>query len=424
MVTIGNSTLPGVQTTVESSRSVGVGLGSAGRAVIVGHGDYSAGTADSNTVYEVRTPTRARTFFGNDSPLTTAIIDALREGAFPVYGVAAHRDLVENETVTNQTGTLADAPLTDDASHTVFTVDGIEKTTIITFSDPAEVDVGDDEVYVNPVTGEYALDAAPATDGLAEYHALDYDGAIEAVEHSSESFDFVSILDENEDTIHAALDGVDRMVANYDFAIVLAGASPSIDDVYAYSNPFDSSRLQLVYPSRNADGESIIGTYAGLRASLGISSSPMRKRVAGQNDLMHSLSTDDMEALLAERVNPIADEASGSRVIDDVTTVSELNDNESEMAHGLSRLIVDFVTVVVQRNADNFIGELHTQAARNALQSSIKSELKDMMELSVIQAYTVSVEHEDAMTASVDVGVETTKPLRNIVATVSAGNVD
>ena len=424
MVTIGNTTLPGVETTVESSRSVSVGLGSAGRALFVGDGDVFGGSAESNRIYEVRTPTRARMYFGNESPLTIAVIDALREGAFPVYACATRKESIEAEDVTTETGTLAQAPLSENAADTVFTVDSSELTTIVVFGELNSDDVGAGEVHVNPVTGEYALDTAPATTGSADYYSLEYGEAFDVVVEDSAPYDFVAVLSEHEDTVVSAVDAVTEMQNNYRFGIVLAGVTPYLSDINAYSTSFDSSRLQLVYPSRNSRGDTIIGSYAGMRAAIGISVSPIRRRLASQNDLIVSLSTEEQEFLYSERVNPIADEAGGSRVIEDITTVSETNENESEMRQGISRLIVDAVTDIVQSNADNFIGELHTQAARNALQSSIKSELKDLMSLNVVIAYTVSVDKEDSMTASVDVGVETTKPLRNIVATVTAGDVN
>jgi len=150
----------------------------------------------------------------------------------------------------------------------------------------------------------------------------------------------------------------------------------------------------------------------------------MRKRLGSQRDLLTRLSVDDKQLILEERVNPISDESAGARIIDDVTTVTDANADESEMDQGIARIVVDYVTLVVERNADAFIGELHTQSARNTLQAIISSEMKDLLTQSAITGYNVSVQEMDAMTASVDVGVQTIKPLRNVMANVTAGRID
>ncbi len=427
MVTIGNTTLPGVQTTVESSRSVGVGLGSPGDVLLVGSADDEIGTAEPNEGYQIRTPSRARHYFGDNSPLTNAVIDALREGAFPVYAMAVETESVEDENVDSGIGSLDSVPVSEVASDTEFTVDGQELTTIITFGDPEDYTPGENEAYLNPVTGDYNIDYDTIDPASVDYVYHDYDTALDAVyeDEAGEEADFVGVLVENDDVVGSAVQTVELMAQDYNFAIAVAGASSrmSNEEIGEHENGYDTSRLQLVYPSRNNDGESIIGSYLGLRSSLGISASPMRRRIGSQNDLNHTLSPEQKTELLDERVIPIANERAGARVIEDVTTAKEDNADEHQMRQGIARLVIDYVTLVVQANSDAFIGELHTESARNALQNIIKSELKDLMSLNAITAYSVSVQEVDSMIASVDVGVETVAPLRNIVATVTAGEV-
>ena len=427
MVTIGNTTLPGVQTTVESSRSVGVGLGSPGDVLLVGSADDEIGTAEPNEGYQIRTPSRARHYFGDNSPLTNAVIDALREGAFPVYAMAVETESVEDENVDSGIGSLDSVPVSEVASDTEFTVDGQELTTIITFGDPEDYTPGENEAYLNPVTGDYNIDYDTIDPASVDYVYHDYDTALDAVyeDEAGEEADFVGVLVENDDVVGSAVQTVELMAQDYNFAIAVAGASSrmSNEEIGEHENGYDTSRLQLVYPSRNNDGESIIGSYLGLRSSLGISASPMRRRIGSQNDLNHTLSPEQKTELLDERVIPIANERAGARVIEDVTTAKEDNADEHQMRQGIARLVIDYVTLVVQANSDSFIGELHTESARNALQNIIKSELKDLMSLNAITAYSVSVQEVDSMIASVDVGVETVAPLRNIVATVTAGEV-
>lgn len=424
MVTIGNTRLPGVQLTVQSSRSVGVNVGSPGEAGLIGQADFTEGTAQPNEVHRITNAPTAATLFGNGSPLATNVTDALSEGAFPVYAVAPAEVEVEDD-VMGSTGELSSAPISENADDISFNVGGITLSTTVVLEAPEDLSPSENEVLVNAVDGTYHLDAGSNIEGTVNYVALDYESAIDAlVDEEGDILDFIGILSENADTSDYLHGVVKDMESKGDFAIAIAGASPYLDDVFSYENPFDSSRIQVQYPMRNGDGRSMIGSYIGLRAGLGMSASPMKKRLSGQETLYHSLSREEMEALSEQRVNPIKSERAGALVMDDMTTVSVENNEEFEMQQGIARLVTDYVAVITNENADVFIGELHTQSARNALRGNIKSELKDLLSLNAITGYTVEVEPISAMEARVNVGVETIKPLRNIRATVTAGQVE
>ncbi len=348
MVTIGNTILPGVQTTVESSRAVGVNVGSPGGAGLVGEGDLDDGVANPNEVKRITSASAAQNEFGRDSELANNISDALAEGAFPVYAVAS-----------------------------------------------------------------------------AGSSLVDYENAIDAlIAENAEDLDFIGVLSVDEDVVIYLHSKVKQMEGNGNFAVVLAGADVDEEDIAGYENPLDSSRAQLVYPSTTDDDDSLIGAYVGLRSRLGMNASPMRKRLTTKRNLSISLGQSDMELLASERVNPIKNERAGALIIDDMTTVDDNNVAESEFRQGISRIVTDYVTLLVNANSDAFIGELHTLSARNSLQEIIKSELKNLLDLNAVTGYTVNVEKINAMEARVDVGIETTKPLRNIRATVTAGQIN
>lgn len=427
MVSIGSTTLPGVQTDVESTSSTGINIGAAVQVGLIGQADLANGTANANQVYEVSTPVKARGLFGTGSMLAENVVDALTEGAYPVYAVAPEAVSVTGEDISglsSTSGTLANAPGSEDAADYSFSVDSASKDVEITFEDPSGLSPGTDEVLVNPVTGDFELDSAPSTSGSVEYTYFDYPSATTALySEKGAVVDIVGVLNENgsvvSDAHTTALDHEDR----YEFSVVVAGAAARISSTAGYSNPFDSSRVQLLYPSRNADDESIIGSYVGLRAALGINNSPMWKRLQSQTDLAATLSTVDQEDLISAKVVPVADELAGARIVEDLTCVADNNVDEDAMRQVLHRLIVDYVITTVNSVAERFIGELHTTPARNALATIIGTEMDNLLTLNAIEEYTVNVEKVDAMTASVDVGIDTIDPLRNIVATITAGEV-
>ena len=427
MVTIGSTTLPGVQTEIESASNSGVNLDASAQVGLIGQADLSSGTASPNTVYAVTTPVKARTWFGDGSMLAENCVDAITEGAYPVFAVAPERVQVTGEDLTglsSTSGILENAPGPEDSSAYSFTVDSTPKTAVITYEDPSTLSPGADEVYVNPVTGEFELDAAPSTSGNAEYHYFDYASAAEAMYDSrGDTLDLVGVLNENSNAVGAAHTEALAHANLYEFTTVIAGAAVRIGDTATFSNSYDSSRIQLLYPSRNADNESIIGAYLGLRASLGINNSPMWKRLQTQKDLVQTLSKNEQEDLVGEKVVPVADESRGSRIIEDLTCVADDNSDEDAMRQVLHRLIVDYVTEVVHLVSERFIGNLHTKAARDALASIIGGEMDQLLTQNSITAYSINVEKVDAMTASVDVGIDTIDPLRNILATIAAGEI-
>lgn len=425
MVSIGGTTLPGVQTTVESADSTNVNIGAPGQIGMIGQADLSTGTASTNEVHEIRTPVTARNLFGQGSSLTRNAVDALSEGAYPAYCVAAPEVEVTGEEITSQSGTLIEAPVSEDPEDISITLDSNPVTAIKEFGDLSTMTPEDGEALYNPVTGEYKLSAAPSTSASVDYTSLDYQGAVDVMmDERAERIDFLGILNENQAAVEYAHQAALREVERYNFMVVEAGASPHIEDTSSVTNNFDSSRVQLIYPSRNADGENILGSYIGLRGELGIDNSPMFKRLNTQNDLAVTLSKGEQIDLYNADIVPMADEARGARIVEDVTCVADDNQGESAMAQSLHRLIVDYVTNIIHTASEPFIGELHTQSARNALRSVIVSELQQLRTTQAITAFNCSVEKVDAMTARVNVGIDTIDPLRNIIANISAGEIE
>jgi phage tail sheath gpL-like len=430
MVTLGSTKLSGVQTTVDSASSTGVNVSAAAQVGIVGQADLANGTANANEVHEVTTPVKAREKFGSGSMLAENIVDAITEGAYPVYAVAPERKSTMGEDLSGlsqKDGTLSNGPVTEDASEITFTINGTSMTTVITYSDPTTQTPGTDEVYVNPVTQEFNIDGN-ATVGNAgddvDYKHFDYPTATEALYSAqSERLDLVGVLNENSAVVTDALSEAEVYDDRHEFTSVVAGAAARIADTSTFTNSHDSSRLQLLYPSRNADNESIIGAYLGLRAALGINNSPIWKRLQTQNDLAVTLSKVEQENLYDEKVVPVADESRGARIVEDLTCVDDNNSDEQAMSQLLHRLIVDYVTERAHEASERFIGELHTPAARNALRSIMVREMKALLDLNAITAFTINVEKVDAMTASMDVGIDTVDPLRNILTTITAGDV-
>ncbi|QCC48086.1 hypothetical protein [Halobellus limi] len=426
-INIGNSTLPGVYTRQESNSSVAANVSAPADVGLVGEADLTAGTAEANTVYAVTTSPQAYRLFG-DSPLAGAIADALQNGGYPIYSVACELIDVTGEDISGSGSTsvtLSNAPLSEDVSMISIEVDGTSKSVTGTFGNPADESPGSDAAVVNTVVGEIELDAAPSTSGTADYTYADYSGALSALaDDKKHVLDFVGVLAENGDVINELNTTINGMANTYNFALGIAGAAAYIPDTSAFTNPLDTSRMQLVFPNRNRAGESLIGAYVGVRGSIGINQSGMRKRLAGQSSLFEDLSSTQKADLDVLNIVVLETDRNGVRMVNDPTCVAADNLEEAEYNHGLARLVGDYVTLIVHDNADRFIGKLHTQSARNNLGDILNNELSSLLRTNSIVAYTVAVEEIDSVTARVEVGIQTADPLRNIEAIIVSGDVD
>jgi hypothetical protein len=344
-----------------------------------------------------------------------------------VYAVAATETTVTNEDLSGlgqTTGTLANTPVSENSGEVSFTVDGTAKTTRNIYDDPSTFTPATDEVLLNPTSGEFNLDTVPSATADVDYVYYDFDAAIDAlIAERRETIDVIGLTTEDATDVDYAHQQVKLEEAQGNLMIAFAGADTYLTPS-SYTAAFDSSRMKLVYPTRTATGDSVIGGRVGLQAALGINESATAKRMTSVKNLRLTLSKAEQVDLINAFVEPLADEAAGARIVKDVLTVADSNAEESEMRQALHRLIVDFVTASVQRNSDRFIGKLHVQSTRNALRSTISAELNRLLDLQVVTGYTLSVEEIDARSASVDVGVKLVQPLENVEATILAGEIE
>lgn len=433
MADLGTKIEPGIVTNVSSATTVTTEGQSPSNVGIVGQADLGGGaeqgSANPNEVYLVTRSTDARGWFGDQSLLTEAVTDALNEGAFPVYAVATEEQSITGEdisSITSTSGTLAEGPISEDPTDTQFEVDATSKTTVITYEDPTSMSPDAGEVYLNPVTGEFELDAAPSdsenTNDTVDYPAHDYLTANQAlVDSASEAIDFFVPLSERLDVKTDVQTKVNNMAQEYNFAMAIVGAGARIDPI-AYENSFDDSRVQVIYPTRGANGMSVLGAYAGLRASIGLTTTPINKRLDAEKDLAVSLDKAQRGELINSFVTPLDEESAGARIADDVNSVSDDNSDEANIRFGFTRLVVDFVIETVHINERPFIGRLNSQAVRSTLQGLLNSELKPLKRTNSIIDYSVSVRPVDATTATVELGIETAKPLRFIENEIAVGD--
>jgi hypothetical protein len=353
MVTIGTDALPGTITTVESADNVGQVLTAPAVPVVLGQAYLSEGDANENEVYRISRASRASSLFGpkDKSMLTRALHGALVEGASVVYAVAADENTVNGEDLSGEsgnTGTLDNSPVVEVADDVTFTVNSTTKDTVLYYDgDPANGTPGTDEVLLNPQTGKYHADESLGNTGdSVDYKYADYSNTFDVVDtaivldgetYLREVADFIAPVDENDSVVSSAVDKSKAMDDEGWFNIALGGAGgPYIvdeetgtDETSSYSNPFDTSRAQLVTPTRDSEGNTVFGEYVGKRSNIGIDSIPMFSSLSSVSALNTTLSEAQQENLINSYVNPLEPRRSSVQIIDDLTTVSDSNADES-----------------------------------------------------------------------------------------------
>lgn len=421
---ITNSSLPGVNIAQDSANLVPITGGSAADVALVGEADLVNGSATEATYYRVTTSSQAERLFG-DSPLTRNVQDALSNGSYPIHAVAATEVETTDEDISgigSTSGSLTSAPVVEDTGRISFNVDGDEKTTVLTLRDPSTESASSGEVYVNAQTGEFELDSAPSTSGDVTYTALDYGPALDALaDEAGDVVDWIGVLSDSEEARDDLLSTVQGIAGRVTPIIGVAGAGSYIADPSVFTNPVDTSRLQLLYNSRDGSGEFLIGSYIGLRGQIGINRSGIRQRLSGVTSVGHNLTEQEATDLDEQQVVVLQADSRGVKLLNDPTCVSPGNTDEAQYADALSRLSVDAATVLIDANSERFIGRLNKPAVLNQLRAILGSALESLEGSSAITATDVRVAPVDANTADVDVSLELAKPLRNINVVISSG---
>lgn len=425
-ITIGNPNLPGVYATQESGSTVRPNTTAPADVGLVGEADLSAGSALANTVYEVTTATQASRLFGA-SPLGKNVADAIQNGAYPVYAVATEMTAVVDEDISGisgTSGTLANFPLTEDATGVTVNVDGSDKTVSKTYNDPAGETVAAGDAVYNPVTGEVELDASPASSATVTYDYANYTAAIDALVAAHDTLiDFIGVIVETPSVVSHLETVINTMASERNFAMGIIGAASYIADTSTYGLPVDNKRMQLAFGSRDAAGDSLIGAWVGRRGAIGIQRSGMRVRLSGKTDLYRPLTVSEKIDLQNANVLVFETDRGSVRAMNDATAVDPTSADGAAYDNGLASVVGDFITEVVIESSEPFISRLNRDSALKNLEDTIVSGIEALVTADVLVKFSVYVEAMDARNARVEIGLEFAEPIENINVVIVGGEV-
>jgi hypothetical protein len=430
MTQYGNDTEPGIVSDLTSSASVPSGGDAPNNIGIVGQADLVNATdpADTTTVYEVSRASNAFNWFGpaETSLLTSAIIDALDEGAGSVYAVVAPETEVTSEDQSGISGTKVDldySPIREDPARITVDLDGTMLDTSVVYDGVDSYSPSAGAAVANPVRGTLEVPSTPSTTLDVGYEYFDYQSGIDVMlDLVPDEIDQLYPLSEASSVVDYAQQEVNALTNEYELVTCAGGAEIHIPDFSAYTNPYDDSRTQLVYPTRFEDGTSAIGAYAGMRATLGLSETPINKRLQTNKRLNVGVKRADRGTLTDANVVPLADESRGVRVTDDPTTVTSSNTDEMNLEYGFNRLAADYIIETTRENEQPFIGDLNSQTVRNVLEGLVSGSLTDLQESSVVLSYNIEIQKVSATRARLEMYVDLIEPLRFIENTITIGS--
>jgi hypothetical protein len=429
MTIYGDNQEPGIVTDLTSSAAVPTSGEAPDDVGIVGQADLANATspADPTKVYQVNRASKAVEWFGpkESSLLTQGVIDALNEGAYPVYVTVAESASVVDE---DQSGigstdfSLDNAPIREDPESISVTADGTTQTVNVVYDDVSTYSASAGECYVNPVRGRVQVDSLPDTSLDVDYEHFDYQTGIDVMANEvGDVIDYFTPLSENTTVVDYLNSKVASMEQEYNLAIAVAGADIHLD-ASSFTQSYDDSRTQVVYSTRFEDNTSALAAYVGFKSKLGLTTTPINKRLNTSKSLAITLTRKERGDLIEASVVPLANESRGVRIVDDPTTVSDSNTDEQNLQYGFNRKVADYIIETTRDNQKPFIGKLNSPTVRNTLEGLVSEQLNQLKESNAVLSYTVNIQKEDAVTAGLEMSVDLVEPLRFIENTVTVAD--
>lgn len=422
---IGNTLEPGVVSNVSSAATLTSGDSSPGTGLLVGPAHLGAdeGSAERNRIYGVSDISEARSLFGADSHLTHAVTDALGQGASPILAVVPSytMEMQDISTISSQSVTLNE-PAHSSLEYITITIDSEEKTVHKTLEPLDSQTVTAGTALYNPATDEIKLDASPSSSGTIEYWGMDYQQALNQALSYEGDIDFVGTLKGRTDVTNMLLSTLNQMEQKETLALGIASMPAPVDTSGNITVSQDTSRIQLIEPGYHEDYTSMVGAFVGMRAEIGLSTTPINQRLNLRERPYAALDVDERSLLISARVTPLEAIGRSARVADDITTVSESNTEEQNYRYGFSRLAVDFLTEALHDLEQPYIGKFNSPGAIGQLEDLLNEEARPLEESNVIYEYEATVTMVDPTTAKVLMQADVAEPIRTIRNETVIGN--
>jgi len=458
MATYGD--FPGVKITTTGGGLTGVAVGAEEVLVLFGPGSSSA-NASVNDPTQITTLASADRKFGDGSPLSEAVKQALSNGANReyLYGVLTERisttgeNIGNGSTATNHTegAKIQNRPIHEDDS-VIMVYDGTgtlvfdgsagdvgfvyETNTDDTSTDFSSTTAASGEFEINPHTGEWRDDGTGA-DYSIDYDHDDYGTALDSADTVLNEGDtgIYGAITESPD-VHSSLSAkMTTLRDNFQMAQAIAGARPNATNADGeatfttsnYSDNTDDDSVYLVAPTRengySGHPSTVVGAVSGLMAGHPVTDPIYNDAVTGLDGLTQKLTGTESDDLRNEKAIPLRDGASIR-----VKSNSSTSTSTDWTRDFWRRRIVDRVLLLTKQVGDDTVGRINDDDTRQEAENVLDSEISELVDDRLVKPnldgetrWYVEVVEDDtnADQINIDVGVTPQGIVKRIDETVT-----
>lgn len=414
MATYGD--FPGVRVETQQGAISTVAVGSEETLIIFGEASYNSSnevegddtslSISANEPEQIRAPRVADNKFGGDSELAAAMKEALANGANLdyLYGVAVPRVGVTAESSSTQEGVLDNVEIVEDADTITFDDDGTSLDVEFRYDGAPEIPTSTDTVFINPLTGEYAADSAPATDFSVDYDYNDYSSAFNAsapknVVNEGETGIMLALSES--DSVSSSLNTVvESMRENYQLVNGLSFAEPNDNELtesgadarydpvnYGSANQSVTSEAYYKFAPAREENElkTIGGGIGGLFAGNPIDDPIYNEALTGYSSLEQKFTKTDASNMRDNDVIPIR---SGGAVRVKGNRSTAFSETDTVAADFWSRRVTDRVILIGKLIGDRILGRINDEGTRDVAERLIESQLRQLSTDSLIRQNT------------------------------------
>lgn len=381
------------------------------KVVVFARGDPSSGSAQVNDPTQVSGPGGLDSTFGSGTDIVEQMTNVNANGVDfdMIWGVMPSTTAVTAEAVTGGSGTLGNAPIIEDAAEITVTntTASQEETPVFKYgSPPSTSGLANDEVAINPNTGEF--EAGDTDDYEVDYKYLDWQSAFDSATGVVEEQEVGhwSVKSEAESVIDSAKTTVEPLRQNEWKMITVGGlvqpndtasdGVPSIDPA-AYSDNLDSDALFITGPTR-ANSESVVGCVSGVMGGNALTDPIIGEDLDGIDSLDQTLTVPEQEDLEGENVIPLSN--SGDVTIEGNLSTSTASD---WLRTYFSRRIADYMLLAARAIAKTARGQLNSDNTESIVEQRLNDEIFELIDDNVLKSNTeaeqrwyVNVDQDDS----------------------------
>jgi len=393
MTTYGNTSR--ISVTTEGGGIGALNLDSVQKVVLFARGDPNAGSASTNDPTRVSGPGELESTFGADTDIVEQFRGAAANGVSydVLYGVMPATQSATGEAIAGGSGTLGNTPIIEDAAEITVTntTAGADETPVFRYESPPQTgSLADDEVAINPFTGE--VEAGDADDCEVDYKWLDWQSSFEAatnvVQEQEEGLWYVR--SESESAVSDAIATAAPLRENQWKMVRVAGdAEPNATqsdgsaeiDVGSYSDNLDDDALFVFGPVRQATAaHAVSGGIAGVLGGVATTESILGQSLTGYGDLVQTLNVPDQEDLEDQGVIPISD-AGAPSIESNLSTSTATGWTRSYFA----RRLADRLILAARAIARAVRGDINNDSTTRLVEGRLGDEIIDLVDDGVLE---------------------------------------